>query len=73
MTSIPPGKAVNMTSPSLGQVAKTTYPSPGQTLKMTSLYLSKAGQHHHLQASTGLWLGYNGLRYGPDQVIAKSP
>ena len=22
---------------------------------------------------TRLWLGYNGLRYGPDQVIAKSP
>ena len=22
---------------------------------------------------TGLWLGYNGLRYGPDQGIAKSP
>ena len=21
----------------------------------------------------GLWLGYSGLRYGPDQVIAKSP
>ena len=23
--------------------------------------------------TTGLWLGYNGLRYGPDQGIAKSP
>jgi hypothetical protein len=24
-------------------------------------------------STTGLWLGYNGLRYGPDQAIAKSP
>ena len=25
-----------------------------------------------IRAVTGLWLGYNMLRYGPDQVIAKS-
>ena len=27
----------------------------------------------YLQLLTGLWLGYNGLRNGPDQVITKSP
>ena len=42
-------------------------------LKPRRIFLSPGTTGFQPAYHTGLWLDYNGLRYGPDQGIAKSP